>query len=138
MPGSRPHAINNLVVADLGEEEILCMACDDGDVMAVYTHSIEHMMQETERKLASNDDLQPGLSPPLDVWARSGQLRALLHVNLGASAWGLAVHKEARLIAASCNDHNVYVFAPALSTTPIEVSPVHAHSRLASRYPQRH
>ena len=36
--------------------------------------------------------------------------------NVGASAWGLAIHKEARLLAVSSNTHLIEVFAPALST----------------------
>src|SRR5437773_4634233 len=36
---------------------------------------------------------------------------------VGLSAWGLAVHKEARMIAVSTNEHKVHIFAYALSTS---------------------
>jgi hypothetical protein len=35
--------------------------------------------------------------------------------NVGASAWGLSIHKQSRLIAAGSNNHEVQVFAFALS-----------------------
>lgn len=35
--------------------------------------------------------------------------------NVGISAWGLAIHQEARLIAVSANSANVDIFAPALT-----------------------
>lgn len=37
---SRPHCVNNMVVGDLGSQEILLLACDDGDIIAYYVHSI--------------------------------------------------------------------------------------------------
>jgi hypothetical protein len=35
--------------------------------------------------------------------------------NVGDSAWGLAIHQQSRLIAASSNKHEVQIFAPALA-----------------------
>ena len=37
--------------------------------------------------------------------------------NVGLSAWGLAIHRDARLIAISSNSHTVKVLAYALSTS---------------------
>jgi hypothetical protein len=37
---SRPHCVNNMLVGNLGTHEILLMACDDGDIIAYYTHAI--------------------------------------------------------------------------------------------------
>jgi len=38
---THPHAINHLMIGELGNEEILLMACDDGDILAYNTRSIE-------------------------------------------------------------------------------------------------
>ncbi len=37
-----PHAINHMRVGNLGDLEILLFACDDGDVLAYYTHLLVH------------------------------------------------------------------------------------------------
>jgi hypothetical protein len=37
---SIPHCVNNMLVGDLGSHEILLVACDDGDVIAFYVHTI--------------------------------------------------------------------------------------------------
>ena len=42
------------------------------------------------------------------------RLDAFFIENVGMSAWGLAIHKEARLIAVSANTHEITVFAFAL------------------------
>ena len=33
-----PHSVNHIKLGNLGDFEILLMACDDGDVIAYYTH----------------------------------------------------------------------------------------------------
>ena len=98
---SRPHAVNQLVVADLGIEEVLLAACDDGDVIAHSIRSICHAIREV-RDSTSVRLLEPNT------------LRPLLLTNVGSSAWGLTVHKAARLIAVSSNKHQISVFAFAL------------------------
>ncbi|KAI9728783.1 MAG: hypothetical protein M1828_002889 [Chrysothrix sp. TS-e1954] len=100
MPGN-PHAINHLRIAELGTEEIVVCACNDGDVIAFKT---DHVMDEVryERRLK-----QDGFDLPVSA-------KPFFHENVGASAWGLDVHKEARMIAVSCNTHVVNVFAFAL------------------------
>ena len=45
--------------------------------------------------------------------------------NVGASAWGLAMHKEARLFAVSSNTHDIHIYAFALSGVLSEDSSSH-------------
>lgn len=98
---NKPHAVNHLIVADLGTEEVLVAACDDGDVIAYSVRSIHNVIKMNhERK---------GAGLPQTV-----QLRTLLLSNVGASAWGLAVHRAARLLAVSSNSHCISVFAFSL------------------------
>ena len=85
------HCINQIIVNDLGNEEILVVACGDGDVAAYRTRSILAAIEQD--------------APLGEPW---------FHENVGASAWGLAVHKEARLLAVSSNSHDVLVYAPAI------------------------
>lgn len=99
----KAHTINQLVVSDLGHEEIVAVACDNGDVVAYTTRSIYDAIER--------DTLdEPG--------AQSPRIRTILLRNVGESAWGLAVHKAARLIAVSSNAHYVTVFAFALCREP--------------------
>jgi len=37
-----PHCVNNITVGNLGQFEILLIACDDGDVLAFYTHQLRN------------------------------------------------------------------------------------------------
>lgn len=90
--GRKPHEINHLIVADMGLEEIVVCACDDGDVYAYYLQSI----------LRALEDRAEG---------REESPKAFFHQNVGASAWGLTVHKESRSIAASSNSRNITVFS---------------------------
>ena len=85
------HSVNHLLVGDLGNEEIIIAACDDGDVVSYSIGSIS-LAIEQESCLGEPWFLQ----------------------NVGSSAWGLAIHKEARLIAVSSNTKRIEVFAPAL------------------------
>ncbi|KAI0175651.1 hypothetical protein GGR52DRAFT_537613 [Hypoxylon sp. FL1284] len=94
-----PHQVNRLIVGDLGHEEILLLAYDDGDIIAYYTRHIESEMQRCEE-----GGRRAKILP-----------QPFFHENVGMTAWGLAVHKESRLIAASCNLSNVSVFAFALA-----------------------
>lgn len=43
-----PHCINHIIVGNLGEYEILLIACDDGDVLAYYTHVIAVEIRRSE------------------------------------------------------------------------------------------
>ncbi|KAI0878901.1 hypothetical protein GGS24DRAFT_313092 [Hypoxylon argillaceum] len=95
-----PHQMNHLIMADLGDEEILLLACDDGDVVAYYSSHIERALSH----------LEPG-----SAHDNSAIVKPFFHQNVGISAWGLAVHKKSRLIAVSNNNHHVHVFALALT-----------------------
>ena len=85
------HQVNHLIVGDLGNEEIIVVACDDGDVISYKTRAIGLVLEQ---------DL-----PLPEPWFLQ---------NVGASAWGLAIHKEARLLAVSSNTQVIEIFAPAL------------------------
>ncbi|GAM83650.1 hypothetical protein ANO11243_016380 [Dothideomycetidae sp. 11243] len=96
-----PHSINNLLVHHLGSEEIVVAVRDDGDVDAYLTrHVIEAMAH-------SKCESSTALPVPIEI-------RPVLHRNVGNSAWGLAVHTEARLIAVSSNNHEFNIFSFAL------------------------
>ncbi|KAF2790781.1 hypothetical protein K505DRAFT_419597 [Melanomma pulvis-pyrius CBS 109.77] len=92
------HAINRLQVEFLGREEIVLVACDDGDVVGYRVHEIQRAIE--------------GGGKSLD------QIRVFLHRNVGKSAWGLAVHREARLIAIGANTGQITVIAYALASSP--------------------
>lgn len=83
---SNPHSITRILVDYLGSEEILLLACDDGDV-------IGYRIQEIQRALEHRTNLQEPIN--------DDSIHVFLHRNVGASAWGLAVHREARIIAIS-------------------------------------
>ncbi|RPB16210.1 hypothetical protein P167DRAFT_551717 [Morchella conica CCBAS932] len=76
-----PHAINSLTVGELGFEEVLVSAHDDGDVCAWYTRDLR---------------------------------RIAFRLSVGKSAWGVALHKERRLLAVSANTHQISVFELAI------------------------
>ncbi|KAI0385837.1 hypothetical protein F5Y04DRAFT_244771 [Hypomontagnella monticulosa] len=94
-----PHQVNHLIVGELGCEEILLLAYDDGDVVGYYTRHIENEILRRER----NERYTAGV------------LRPFFHENVGKSAWGLAVHKQSRIIGVSSNAHKVCVFVFALT-----------------------
>ncbi|KAI1374139.1 hypothetical protein F4677DRAFT_447783 [Hypoxylon crocopeplum] len=94
-----PHQINHVVVGNLGDEEILLLAYDDGDVIAYYTRHLENELSRREREGQSN----------------RATPQPFFRENVGKSAWGLAVHKKSRIIAVSSNLHNVSVFVFALT-----------------------
>ncbi|KAI0446736.1 hypothetical protein F4803DRAFT_502259 [Xylaria telfairii] len=96
----QPHQMTHLIMGDLGNEEILLLACDDGDVLAYYNSKIAMTLLNIETGIVPTN--------PTDI-------EPFFHQNVGISAWGLAVHKKSRLIAVSNNRHEVHVFAMALT-----------------------
>ena len=92
---SFPHQVNHLIVGDLGNFEVLLFCYDDGDVVAYYTHQIARCVRESSKKVSVPDEF--------------------FHGNVGMSAWGLAIHKKSRLLAVTCNKHEVTVFAFAVT-----------------------
>ncbi|KAL8871337.1 MAG: hypothetical protein Q9174_002810, partial [Haloplaca sp. 1 TL-2023] len=111
------HALNHLVVADLGIEEILVAACDDGDVIAYTTQSFRN---EIKRR-------QQGFYPNVLDYCPQGKIRPFFVQNVKKSAWGLAVHKKARMIAVSSNTGKIHVFVFALTGRPFDPSILSLH-----------
>lgn len=92
-----PHAINNLVVQHLGSEEVVAAVRDDGDVDAFL---VRHVVQAIERRAAADSSI--GLD--------ADDVRPIFQSNVGKSAWGLAIHSQARIIAVSANTHSITIF----------------------------
>jgi hypothetical protein len=111
---SHPHCINHLIVGDLGTEEILLVSTDSGNVAAYHTKAISEAIKKDPYRYSTD--------------ARSDHvgLRAFFSQYVRESAWGLAIHRDARLIAVSANVpshaslHDAYstitVYAFALTT----------------------
>ncbi|RMZ91028.1 hypothetical protein DV736_g1725, partial [Chaetothyriales sp. CBS 134916] len=90
-PGPHPHAINHLVVGDLGSEEILLVSTDSGNIAAYHTKAIFDAAQKDPFNFSPDGRADfVGLRPFLSHWVYE-------------SAWGLAIHREARMIAVSAN-----------------------------------
>jgi CRT10 len=101
-----PHSINNIIVAWLGIREILLIATDCGDVCSWWTDHIDHATSLTKSSEDSSSQDEER-SHVLDI-------KPWMYFNVKASAWGLAVHQQARKIAVSCNSHQVCTFEFAL------------------------
>ncbi|CAK4032632.1 hypothetical protein DOTSEDRAFT_69718 [Lecanosticta acicola] len=99
-----PHAINHLVVQNLGNEEVVAAVRDDGDVDAFL---VRHIVQAIERR--GEPDSGMGLD--------ADEVKPIFQSNVGMSAWGLAIHSEARIIATSANTHNITIFKFGLVET---------------------
>ena len=90
-------------MGELGSEEVLLCACDDGDVVGYMLRAIIRRIEDA--RFEESKPIRSFSPKPLNPF--------LLH-NVGASAWGLAIHQAARMIAVSANTHNITVFAFAL------------------------
>lgn len=97
-------------MGDLGEEEIVACACDDGDVLAYHTRAVFHAL---ERRSASD-----GFGDKY-----GDNIRPFFNENVGWSGWGIAIHKASRMIAVSANTHEITVFAFALSSNDLKSNP---------------
>jgi hypothetical protein len=97
-----PHSITRLIVEYLGNDEVLLATCDDGDVVGYRVEDVQRALSTPQ---SSDEDDEPNYE---------SKVRLFLHRNVGASAWGLAVHREARIIAISANTHEITVLAYAL------------------------
>ncbi|KAI9661915.1 MAG: hypothetical protein M1821_009155 [Bathelium mastoideum] len=115
-----PHAINRLLIERLGTLEILAVACDDGDVIAYYIKDIQYAIDNKVFKVRQNGHWVGG----------DGHLLPLFHQNVGKSAWGLAVHREARMLAVSANTKEVTVYGFALTQGDGRSSPSCQNSNL--------
>lgn len=104
-----PHSVTRILVDYLGCDEILLVACDDGDVVGYRIDEIQRFLDERMSTKESDSKSLP----------EDGTVKCFLHRNVGASAWGLAVHREARIIAISANTHKITVIEFALSEPPL-------------------
>ncbi|KAL5339713.1 hypothetical protein BJX70DRAFT_397425 [Aspergillus crustosus] len=102
-----PHDINSILVDDLGREEVLLLVTDSGNVCG---YRIEAIFSALKRAADS------GKTKPLNT----SEVDPFFIEYVGASAWGLAIHKFARLIAVSANTGLVTVFAFALVDSAAE------------------
>ena len=137
MDERRPHAVNHLIVGDIGDEEVVVVACDDGDVISHTVRSISLAIDEKAQTVLGesfrekghkfsgpmgfNNSILPVVCPNERFDIRT--LAPWFHENVGASAWGLATHKHAMLLAVSSNTKDVHVFAPSLSSERHEAAP---------------
>ncbi|EEH33551.2 hypothetical protein PAAG_04601 [Paracoccidioides lutzii Pb01] len=97
-----PQTINVIRVDDLGHEEILLLATDNGNVAAYRTERIFAVIEEARAT---------GINKPREL----GELVECFFSDwVGQSAWGLAVHTNARLVAVSSNSWCITVYAFAL------------------------
>ena len=92
-----PHAINNLILQFLGNEEVVAVVRDDGDVDAFL---VRHIVQAINRRS----------EPDSTIGVEGDEIKPFFQSNVGESAWGLAIHSEARILATSSNAHEVRVF----------------------------
>ncbi|EME85581.1 uncharacterized protein MYCFIDRAFT_41253, partial [Pseudocercospora fijiensis CIRAD86] len=97
LDSTNPHSINNLVVQFLGNEEVVAVVRDDGDVDAFL---VRHILQAIERRTEHHGRID----------TRADEVKPIFQSNVGKSAWGLAIHSQARILAVSANTHSITVF----------------------------
>ncbi|KAK5109252.1 hypothetical protein LTR62_007234 [Meristemomyces frigidus] len=93
-----PHTINAVLVQRLGNDEVIATVRDDGDVEAVL---LRHVVQAVARRADSG----PGAFGLV-----AEEIRPIFQSNVGVSAWGLAIHTQARILACSSNAHEIRIF----------------------------
>lgn len=93
-----PHAINYLIVQKLGKDEVIATVRDDGDVELFLVRHILHA-------IATRANDHGTVQDPI-----ADNLKPFFQRNVGISAWGLAIHTQARMIAVSSNRHEVTIF----------------------------
>ncbi|EFE38350.1 conserved hypothetical protein [Trichophyton verrucosum HKI 0517] len=98
---NNPHAINQITVGDLGSDEILLLATDSGNVAA---YRVERIFWCIENRRAEDTD-------PVQV---GNGVECFFSEWVTQSAWALAIHKFARMIAVSSNTTTITIFAFAL------------------------
>ncbi|CEL01702.1 hypothetical protein ASPCAL01281 [Aspergillus calidoustus] len=96
-----PHDINSILVDDLGREEVLLLVTDSGNVCG---YRVEAIFSSLKRAT------EAGKTKPLD----GADVDPFFLEYVDSSAWGIAIHKFARLIAVTANTGLVTVFAFAL------------------------
>ncbi|KAE8354770.1 hypothetical protein BDV28DRAFT_146783 [Aspergillus coremiiformis] len=98
---SMPHAINNILVDDLGRDEVLLLVTDSGNICGYRVEAIFSALKRAAERKEQR---------PFD----GCQVDPFFVEYVEASAWGLAIHKFSRLIAVTANTGHVTVFAFAL------------------------
>jgi hypothetical protein len=111
---TRPHDINHLTVDSLGTEEVLVTAHDDGDVVC-------YMMREILRSVQNVQDIaiDPNL-PGQSTLRYTIEPRMFYSLNVGKSAWGIALHRQSRKMAISCNRLTITIVNFATTTADSE------------------
>ena len=142
--------MNHLIVGDIGDEEVVVVACDDGDVISYTVRAISLAIDEKAEVVFGREPCRkqriPGtgstgwtnmILPIVDPNECLGcrTLAPWFLENVGDSAWGLATHKHAMLLAVSSNIKDVHVFAPSLSSERHEaVSKTYPNPRILERF----
>lgn len=99
-----PHTINTIIVDELGLDEVLVIATDSGNICAYHVEAIFSAMN---RHVKGRGRQSFGTT-------EANFVSPFLAESVEQSAWGLSVHKFARLIAVSANTGEITVFAFAL------------------------
>ncbi len=122
-----PHAINHLIIGDIGNEEVLVACCDDGDVVGYTVRSIERLLETLPdlRRQLRLSGCNPEIPPTVPG-------RPFLLENVGKSAWGLATHKTQRLLAVSSNSKEICIFVFALGRSGLPNIDMKMDSELAN------
>ncbi|KAK2764965.1 hypothetical protein FQN54_008664 [Arachnomyces sp. PD_36] len=103
-----PHAVNRILVDDIGRDEILVLVTDSGNIVGYRTRLILKALNDAKAQRRKEDGLGLNHGP------RDAHVDTFFSEYVGLSAWGVAIHKYARLIAVATNTTYITVFAFAL------------------------
>lgn len=106
LDADEPHAINYLIVQRLGKDEVIATVRDDGDVELFL---VRHILQAIGTHANDHGTVQDPIAD---------NVKPFFQRNVGISAWGLAIHTQARMIAVSSNRHEVTIFRFGLVEQP--------------------
>ncbi|MCJ1439806.1 MAG: hypothetical protein MMC23_000287 [Stictis urceolatum] len=98
------HCINQLLISDLGNDEVISTAHDEGDYIVCTVRSVREAFEAVLLGELNESE------------AAEKCIRYVHRSNVGHSAWGIAAHKNARLLAVSANSMKITVYAPALTS----------------------
>jgi hypothetical protein len=98
---NNPHTINAILVDDLGRDEVLLLVTDSGNICGYRVEAIYSCLARCKEQRFKR---------PFD----GAHVSPFFTEEVGMSAWGLATHKFARLIAVSSNTGQITVYAFAL------------------------
>lgn len=113
--------INQIVVGELGKEEILLVARDDSRITACEcassyaAHPIATLLTSMPSKIDYTKDFLSNITAET-ACNTEDSIRPFLHERVRSSAWSIAIHKRSQLIAVGTNDRSVEVFAFGLNT----------------------